>query len=49
VSEAAMWQSNKGSWVRRIEESSIPARAGRVPIWLETLIIIEGGSITKLM
>jgi hypothetical protein len=47
VSEAATWQSNKGSWVRRIEESSIPARAGRAPIWLESVIIIQGGSITK--
>jgi hypothetical protein len=41
VSEAATWQSNKGSWVRH-EESSIPARAGRAPIWLESVIIIQG-------
>jgi hypothetical protein len=49
VSEAATWQSNKGSWVRRIEEFSIPARAGRGPISLESVIIIKGGSITKPM
>jgi hypothetical protein len=49
VSEGATWQSNKGSWVRRIEESSIPARAGRAPIWLESVIIIQWGSVTKSM
>jgi hypothetical protein len=49
VSEAATWQSNKGSWVRRIEKSSIPARGGRAPIWIESVISIQGGSITKPM
>jgi hypothetical protein len=46
VPEVATWQSNKGFCVRRGEESSIPAKVGRAPTCLESVIGTHGVSTT---